>query len=311
MSGVLAGFVVLLAVIALGYLLGRLELLGPEATQVLSRLTFYVATPALLFTTLADADPGAVFSPALAANAAAIAVVACLFALVSGLLWRRPAADTVVGALAATYVNAANLGIPVAVYVLGDASYVAPVLLFQLLVMAPVGLAVLGTAAATPTRDPQRSLLQVISQPVRTPVTVGCLLGLVLSISGRELPEITLRPVELVGAVAVPLALIAYGLSLHGAPLPGSGDTRRDVWLAVLLKNVAQPAVAYLIGRFALGLEGTTLLGITVTAALPTAQNVFVYAVTYDRGTTVARDAVLLTTLLSVPVLVVIATLAA
>ena len=46
---------------------------------------------------------------------------------------------------------------------------------------------------------------------------------------------------------------------------------------------------------------------VTVTSALPTAQNVFVYASSYDRGTLLARDVVLLTTVLSVPVLVVLA----
>lgn len=37
---------------------------------------------------------------------------------------------------------------PVAVHVLGTASYVAPVLLFQVLVLAPVGLALLGAGRA-------------------------------------------------------------------------------------------------------------------------------------------------------------------
>jgi predicted permease len=41
--------------------------------------------------------------------------------------------------------------------------------------------------------------------------------------------------------------------------------------------------------------------------ALPTAQNVFVYATAYDRGTSLARDVVLLSTILSVPVLTTIA----
>jgi predicted permease len=46
-----------------------------------------------------------------------------------------------------------------------------------------------------------------------------------------------------------------------------------------------------------------------VTSALPTAQNVFVYASAYGRGTVLARDVILLSTVLSVPVLVGIAVL--
>ena len=44
-----------------------------------------------------------------------------------------------------------------------------------------------------------------------------------------------------------------------------------------------------------------------MTSALPTAHNVFVYAATYDRGTLLARDVILLSTIVSVPVLVAVA----
>jgi predicted permease len=47
----------------------------------------------------------------------------------------RPA-ELATGALASSYVNAGNLGVAIAAYVLGDASYVAPVLLCQVLVLA-------------------------------------------------------------------------------------------------------------------------------------------------------------------------------
>ena len=50
-------------------------------------------------------------------------------------------------------------------------------------------------------------------------------------------------------------------------------------------------------------------LAVVVTAALPTAQNVFVAANRYEEGVLVAKDTVLLTTLVSLPVLVAIAAL--
>ncbi len=47
----------------------------------------------------------------------------------------------------------------------------------------------------------------------------------------------------------------------------------------------------------------------TVLSALPTAQNIFVHATRYDRGVVLARDAIFLTTVLSVPVIFVITAL--
>ena len=69
----------------------------------------------------------------------------------------------------------------------------------------------------------------------------ACCLGL----SGLALPEPVMRPVDLVAGIAVPAALLVFGMSLHGAPAPGGGDTGRMVWLAVFLKTVVQPAIAY------------------------------------------------------------------
>jgi predicted permease len=306
-TGVLAGFAALVAVIAVGWVVGRSGIVGSDGAGVLSRVSFFVATPALLFLTLSRADTTAVLSRALIGSAGSAALVALLYAALAWWRWRLPAAQLTTGGLASSYVNAGNLGIPVSVYVLGDASYVAPVLLFQVLVMAPVGLAVLAGSRTDDGGAPSR--WQLLTQPVRTPVVIGCGLGLLLAASGLELPPLLLEPVELIAALAVPAALLAYGMSLHGAPRPGSGEVRGQVWLAVLLKTVGQPAVAYALGRWVADLDGLALLAVTVTSALPTAQNVFVYASAYDRGTVLARDVVLLSTVLSVPVLVAIAVL--
>ncbi|SNR23821.1 AEC family transporter [Blastococcus mobilis] len=307
MSGVLSGFAALAAVIAAGWVVGRTGILGKDAPGILSRLSFYVATPALLFLTLARADTGVVASAALIGTAGAAVVSALLFAGLAWSRWRLPAAELATGGLAASYVNAGNLGVPVSVYVLGDASYVAPVLLFQVLVMAPVGLAVLADSRAE--AGPTTHWRQLLVQPLRTPVVIGCALGLLLAASGLQLPALVLEPVELIAALAVPAALLAYGMTLHGAPRPAAGPLAGQVWLAVALKNVAMPAIAYALGRWVADLDGIALLAVTVTSALPTAQNVFVYASAYDRGTLLARDVILLSTVLSVPVLVGMAVL--
>jgi malonate transporter and related proteins len=306
-SGVLGGFAALAAVIAVGWVVGRTGILGKDAPGILSRLSFFVATPALLFLTLGRADTATVASLALVATAGSAVVSALVYAGLAWWRWRLPAAHLATGALSSSYVNAGNLGVPVAVYIVGDASYVAPVLLFQVLVMAPIGLAILANsrAAAGATTHWQ----QLLVQPLRTPVVIGCALGLLLAASGLQLPALVLEPVELLAALAVPAALLAYGMTLHGAPRPAAGPLAGQVWLGVALKNVAMPAIAYALGRWVADLDGIALLAVTVTSALPTAQNVFVYASAYDRGTLLARDVILLSTVLSVPVLVGIAVL--
>lgn len=304
MTGVLGGIAALVVVIAVGWVVARVGVLGAGAEVVLSRLSFFVGAPALLFLTLARSDAGAVLSLALIGTAGSAVLVALLYLALAWARWRPSGAQLTTGALATSYVNAGNLGIPVSAYVLGDASYVAPVLLFQVLVMAPVGLAVLARSSA---QGAALSRSRLLTQPVRTPVVIGCALGLLCAATGWELPALVVEPVELIAALAVPAGLLAYGMGLHGAPTPASGDLAGQVWLAVVLKTLAQPALAYCLGRWVADLDGVELLAITVTSALPTAQNVFVYAAAYGHSTALARDAILLSTVLSVPILVVVA----
>lgn len=306
MLGVLAGFAVIAVVILAGFVTGRLNLLGDQAQFVLSRLVFYVLSPCLLFTVLAEADVHELFSSRLSVSALAAIASFAVFAIVALVVFRRAIPETVIGSMGSGYVNANNIGIPIAAYVLGDASYSAPVILVQLLVFAPVGLAILDASTSG-----RISVGTVLLGVVRNPLIIGSALGTLVAVTGIDLPAVVMEPFALIGAAAVPVVLISFGMSLSASRLLAPGTGRRDILLASILKLVFMPLVAWALGRFVFGLEGHDLFGIVVLAALPSAQNVFNYAQRYDRGVIIARDTVLLTTVMCIPVLFVVALLLA
>ena len=302
----LIGFAIIGVVILIGYVVGRVGVLGEHAPKVMSRLVFFVLSPALLFTVLADADVHALFSSMLAVSAIA-AVLSCLiFAAIAVLVFRRSLPETVIGSLSAGYVNANNIGIPVALYVLGNTAYSAPVILLQLLVLAPIGLTLLDISTSGRT-----SLGRILLQPLRNPLIIASALGVVVSVTGLEIPSAVMEPFRNVGAAAVPLVLIAFGMSLHGTRLLAPGSGRRDIVIASAVKLAVMPLIAWVFGRFVFGLDQEHLFAAVVLAGLPTAQNIFVFAQRYERGVTLARDTVLITTIGSVPVLVGVAALLA
>lgn len=90
-----------------------------------------------------------------------------------------------------------------------------------------------------------------------------------------------------------------------------AGPTRIDVLIASGIKAAVMPIVALLLGSFVLGLSDDQLFAAVVLSALPTAQNVFTYAQRYVRGVLLARDAVLVTTFVAAPVLLLVAALLA
>ncbi len=370
MADVVAGLAVFGVVIAVGWLLVRTRAVPADADGVLTRVCFFAATPALLVTTLSRADLTAVLS-----RSTAVAVAAELAAIVSAwclhrLVLRRPTAEATIGALASGYVNAANLGIPVAVLVLGNAAAIAPILLLQLLVLTPATFTVLDAV----TRRGNPSRLATLTVPLRNPLLWGVVAGTAANLGGVDLKEwgggYPAQGLEMLGRVAVPLMMLALGMSLAGAPRPlrnpvpeeaspsqqdspaqsarqgleppvaeaGSeahaidtaggrpprgeeepahgatstsqrgADRHSGLWLAVGWKLAVMPGLAVVVG-LAAGLSGAQLLTPVVTAALPTAQNVFMYASRYGAAKDLARDAVLLTTAGFVPVVLLAAAL--
>lgn len=304
MGGVLIGFAIIGFVILVGYVVGRLGIAGAGAGPVLNRMAFFVANPALLFTVLVHADVRILFSSFLATVVCAAAIGMVLYMLAARIFFRRPVAETVLGAMSATYVNANNIGLPVAMYVLGSAQYVAPILLVQVVVVAPIILAVLDISTSG-----KVSLRSILTQPLRNPMIIASLLGAVFATFGVSVPAAVLAPLELIGGASIPMVLLAFGMSLHGQRPLKAGSGRKQVAAASVVKSAVMPVLAWVFGRFVFGLEGADLFAVVTVSALPTAQNTFNFAVRYQRGVVVARDTVLVTTVAAIPVLLLIAAL--
>lgn len=308
MLGVLAGFFVVWAIILVGWFVGKRNILGDNARSVLSALTFFVASPALLFETLSKAHLQDVFAAPLLVSAVGAIATALIFFSIAKFWLKRSLPESLMSSMSSSLANSANLGIPIAVYVLGDASYVAPLLIFQLAFFTPIFLMILDASTSGRRTTPLRFVVMIL----RNPMIVGSGLGLLVAGTGFSVPELILQPIHLIGGAAIPAMLIAFGMSLNGTrPLQASAGRRVDTLLASGFKLVVHPTLAYLFAHFALGLSGHALFAVVVTAALPTAQNVFVAASRYQTGVTVAKDTVLITTVVAVPAMIGVAFLLA
>lgn len=304
MIGVLSGFAIIGSVIGLGYMIQRSGLIGDGALKPLSRLIYFIASPALLFTVMVDADVGVLVSPGVAVTVIVILIGIVAYLIVTFIALRKPVPDAVIGVLASVQANAGNIGLPVAAYVLGDAQIVAPVMLVQVLVLTPVCLVVIDLATQARIR-----LRTIALQPFRNPAIIAALGGLVFGISGIEIPAPVLQPFALVGGACVPLFLITFGMALRGQKLFTAGPAGREVALATTIKTVLMPVAAFLLGRYAFGLSDGELFPVLVVAALPTAQNVYNVAVRFGRAESMSISTIMMTTLLSVPVLLLAAAL--
>ena len=305
MTGVLEGFATIAVIVAVGWLLADRRILDESAQVNLSRLAFYVASPALLLTVMQRTSLDQVLSANLVTSLVSFVVVVAVYLLIARLRWAAGTLGSrLIGSLSAAYVNAGNLGIPIALYVLGDVAWVAPTLLMQLLVITPVAMALFDSDA----RGERPTLLHSVRRMFSNPITLGAVAGLLIAVLDIHLPRVVAAPIDLLAAMAVPSMLVAFGISLRRGPRPATGRGATQVWTIVGLKVLLMPAVALGVG-LVLGLRREALFAVVVTAALPTAQNIFTYAVRYRREVGLARDVIFVSTFVSVPVILGIAAL--
>ena len=216
MGEVISGLAVFAVVIAVGWALVRFGAVPAGSDTILTGVCFYAATPALLVTTIGGADLATVVSRATLAGLLAETLGIVSAWLVHRLALRRSVAESTIGALAAGYVNAANLGIPVLVVLLGDATAIAPILLLQLLVISPAAFAVLDVSTARGRGTGPGPAAW--TAPLRNPLLLGVVVGLVVNLTGWDAGAaaggLVANSLGTLGALAVTLMMLSLGMSL-------------------------------------------------------------------------------------------------
>ena len=300
--GLLIGFTTILVVIAAGAALAHVGVLDRRSQRTLGEIAFFVASPALMVVTISQVHLETAAAN-LVASTVSLGVCFIAYVVVARLRWGLDTGSLLLGALSSSYVNAGNLGIAIAAYVVGDITVVVPTLLVQMLLVQPAALIILDRITGR-----GEGVGPAVRRLVTNPLTISAVVGLVLATTGWRLPAALLSPLEMLAGAAIPLMLMSYGAALRLSPPIGRAGHNGEVVLATVLKMAVMPVVAWLVG-VALGLDDRVLLGVVITAALPTAQNIFLHATRYRVGEDVSRETILVTTLASLPVALLVAVL--
>lgn len=300
----LNAFIPIWLLTALGYLVARFDLVGAASADVeavLGRFVFRVAMPASLFGMLGKADLHALANTSIIAFGVSSLAACGLGLVLSTRVFGRDVPNGAVVAMASGYVNSANLGIPVAIQVLGNAVFLSTVILFNTVLVTPIIMTLMGLRAGSPTGMRQR-LRGIAMLPVHNPIIIASALGALVSATHFHVPADVSSAVGLLGGAAVPVALITLGMSLHVEKKPAVEVKKSGIAetvIAIAVKTAVQPILAYLLAYYVLGLPAHDVLAVTLCAALPTAQNVFIYASEYGLDTVFARNSVIFSTIVS------------
>lgn len=305
---VLSALAPVVALIALGYLLGWRGWVGARRTQQLSSLVFLLLTPVLLFRTMARVDLNRLdLLPALAYFLSVALIFAAILILLG--LNRRSA----VLAMAAPYGNLVMIGIPLVGLAYGEPGLVTLLTLVALhsLVLLVSGTVAFELAQWRETAAQQGPARQAIVSAVRSaivhPVPLPILAGLLFANLEWSIPAWLDLPMSWVALAFAPLALILVGLTLATTRI---GEHWRAALILLGVKNLLMPALVLLIA-WMLGIRGLALNVLLIAAGLPVGANAFMFAQRYQTAQGQVTAAVALSTLASLLTLSLLLSLAA
>ncbi|HEX2539629.1 MAG TPA: AEC family transporter [Caldimonas sp.] len=297
-SLVFAKLVVIFLIVVVGWAAARLRWLGSgDPARTLANAAFTIFVPALLFRTSARADFEQLdVQLILAFFLPALALVALVYA---GERWRVAgrrrgghggealATEPSVRAIAASFGNAVQIGIPLAAALYGEgglALHLTLVSLHALILLSLVTTLVeLDLAAERRRSEPGSRLLRMLGATVRNtvvhPVVLPVLAGLAWNAGGLPLPLLVDELLVTLGQAVVPLCLLLIGISLATY---GVGGTVREAVVLSVLKLVVQPALVFATARWGFGLGGVKLAIVVMMAAMPVGSNPLLFAQRYQ-----------------------------
>ncbi|MBL8674581.1 MAG: AEC family transporter, partial [Rhodospirillales bacterium] len=281
------------ALIGIGWIAGRRNMLGVNGTGALNGFVTWFALPAMLFMALAKVRLSEIlngpFAIVFGGSMLATFVVGMAMAR---LMSRAGLAHMSLHGLAACFGNVGYMGIPLCIAAFGPAGALPGTLAAC---MGAAGMLTFGLIVVEFGQQRGYGFLSTLARVgksvLRSPIVQAVGLGLIASGFSIPIPDPVQRFLDLLASAAGPCALFAIGHFLSDKGLPRS---LREVGVATAGKIVLQPLLALALLPWFLDLDSMWGKAAILLAALPSAANCFVLAKEYDTFVEEASATVLL-----------------
>ncbi|WP_411103954.1 AEC family transporter [Streptomyces sp. cmx-4-9] len=282
-----------------GVLLARRKIVPAEASKVFADYAFLFAVPCYLFGNIYASDLAALFDwRAIGGYAAAAALAVAVVVSAAVARGLREPREVALRVMAAVQVNTAYFAVPVFITVFGTAAPIFPILLFQVCVLSLVVISLMELGRAGAAGGTGRRLSRALGASLATPLVLACNAGILLNLLAVHVPAVVLDGAAFVGDSASPVALFSLGLHLGGIGLDLRGTTREEMAL-IAFKCLAFPLLTWAVCGGLFGVRGEWLAHLVLIAAMPTPQNLFIFAQRYDVGVDLSASVVIKSSLVA------------
>lgn len=286
---------ILFILMLIGYLLGKLKFFSSESNAIFSKFIVNVALPAVIISSMNIPLTKENMSRALYIFGLSIIVYMVTFIIA----WFAPkgfesdSKQKGILSFMLMFSNCAFMGYPVLGALLGEEAifYVAIYnICFNILVFT-LGIKLLKLGNNQSKSFDYKSLL--------SPGIVATFIGLLLFITGIQLPTFISGSIEAVAGICTPLSMIVIGSMLSFLSLQKVFGQKK-IYILAIIRLFLLPFIIFTLLKYILRIEDSWLVMIPViVAGMPVASNAAMMAETYESDAELASQGVLITTLIS------------
>jgi len=265
-------------IILIGYIIGKYKKIN---TQPFVNLIVYIAGPCLIFSSISKSDIN--LTDFLTIALSAIAIILILAFLVFIIL-KITKSKKVGLSLPMTIGNTGYLGYPVALFAFGIAGLSGAVVfdMTNSLFLYSFGIYIIHHK-------------NEIKEAFKIPLLYAVIIGLLFNLLKIKTPEIIFKPIETIGMITIPLALLILGYKLTEIKI----SETKTAFLASLFRIIGGFLIALIIIKL-FSITGLSKNIILIQAAMPSAVMSMILCQKYRRDANLVASVIFISTILSI-----------
>ncbi|OIJ21259.1 transporter [Anaerobacillus alkalidiazotrophicus] len=256
----------------------------------ISTVAIYIMTPALVFRTFygTKLDVQHLYMVAFALG------LLCILIVINKIYTKltKQSASLESGLILSTsFMNAGNYGAPIILFAYGDAGFAFAVsfMVLQSIIMNSFGVYYAARGGA--------GVRMAIRSVFEMPTTYAVIIALLLKAINVQLPSNLLNTVNIIAEAAIPTVMIILGMQL--ANIKWGNFQWGSITYGVIMRLLVSPFIAFLI-TLMFPFDPLLAKVLIVSAAMPSAATIVMYAVQFDSEPRLVSTITLITTLISI-----------
>nr|WP_208293484.1 AEC family transporter [Zophobihabitans entericus] len=286
----------LFILIFVGYALIKIGKWPQTATDSLTRFTFSVSIPVMLFKMMSNfSEQDNIDYRLLYAFFGSCLIVFLIGRFIAKKCFKLDGVSGSVFSIAGVFSNNVLVGLPIAIVLLGPESVpcVALVLVFNTLILWT--LVTVSVEWARVGQFSLKGLTKIVIGLTKNPVIIGIITGLLFNFSGLPMPEFIDKPTSMISTMAAPLSLLVLGMGLAEYRIT---DGLHISSVICFMKLLVQPLVVWLLA-LALGLPTLETNVVVLLGSMSIGINVYLMARKFDALKAPIASSLIISTVLS------------